>query len=108
MIRADSSKPPSSWEATALWKAITANDSPDYDAVKLTLRRCMPDIERVLVQGGGSPTDFTLHDAGHGYRVAERMATIVPVDLLQSLSPYELAFLLMSAYLHDIGMTPEL
>ena len=35
------------------------------------------------------------------------MAKIVPKDVLGKLSIYELALLLLSAYLHDIGMTPE-
>ena len=35
------------------------------------------------------------------------MAEIIPDDVLPQLSTYELALLLLSAYLHDIGMTPE-
>jgi hypothetical protein len=35
------------------------------------------------------------------------MAELMPPDVLQNLTPYELALLLLSAYLHDIGMTPE-
>jgi hypothetical protein len=35
------------------------------------------------------------------------MADIIPNDVLPQLSTYELALLLLSAYLHDIGMTPE-
>lgn len=66
----------------------------------------MPDIERVL-NAGTSPLDFTLHDAEHSFRVAEWMARIVPDDVLPKLSVYELALLLLSAYLHDIGMAPE-
>jgi hypothetical protein len=50
--------------------------------------------------------DFTLHDHGHAFRVAERMQEIVGDRLLEQLSTYELAFLLLSAYLHDIGMAP--
>jgi hypothetical protein len=34
------------------------------------------------------------------------MAEIIPTDVLTKLSSYELALLLFSAYLHDIGMTP--
>jgi hypothetical protein len=71
------------------------------------LKQCMPVIETVLDAGGTAPQDFTLHDAGHSFRVAERMAEIIPADLLTSLSVYELALLLLAAYLHDIGMTPE-
>ncbi|WP_437582039.1 HD domain-containing protein [Sorangium sp. So ce887] len=67
----------------------------------------MPKIQRVLDQGGTPLLDFTLHDAGHAFRVAERMAEVVPPDVLSQLSGYELGLLLLSAYLHDIGMTPE-
>jgi hypothetical protein len=67
----------------------------------------MPGIQDVLAAGGTAPLDFTLHDAGHAYRVAERMVELLPDGLLQHLSPYELALLLLAAYIHDIGMTPE-
>ncbi|HKW98327.1 MAG TPA: hypothetical protein VJN43_11390 [Bryobacteraceae bacterium] len=67
----------------------------------------MPEIERVLTQGGSSPKDFTLHDACHGFRVTEWMTQIIPGDVLKKLSANELALLLLSAYLHDIGMTPQ-
>ena len=33
----------------------------------------MPSIQTVLASGGTSPKDFTLHDEGHSFRVAERM-----------------------------------
>ncbi len=67
----------------------------------------MPEIERVLNAGGTAALDFTLHDAEHSFRVAKWMAEIVGDDVLGKLSAYELALLLLSAYLHDIGMTPE-
>jgi len=67
----------------------------------------MPRVETVLAKGGTSPIDFTLHDADHSYRVAQRMAELIPSDVLQKLTSYELALLLLAAYLHDIGMTPE-
>lgn len=67
----------------------------------------MPVIQGVLAQGGTSALDFTLHDSGHAFRVAQRMEQVIPIDVLPRLSSYELALLLLSAYLHDIGMTPE-
>lgn len=51
--------------------------------------------------------DFTLHDAEHSFRVAQRMTELIPPDVLPKLQAYELSLLLLSAYLHDIGMTPE-
>ena len=53
----------------------------------------MPQIEAILAHGGTSPTDFTFHDAGHAFRVAQRMAEITPPQTLDGLCPYELAFL---------------
>lgn len=75
--------------------------------MRTTLNECMPQIQKVLAQGQTSPSDFTLHDSGHAFRVARRMAEIVPPDVIPKLSTYDSALLLLSAYLHDIGMTPE-
>jgi len=66
----------------------------------------MPQIQTVLASGGTSPKDFSLHDQGHSFRVAERMQAIAG-DVIVILSAFELSLLLLSAYLHDIGMTPE-
>ena len=96
-----------SWKDTRLWKQLTGSSSPECPSVQALLHQWMPDIERVL-NAGTSPLDFTLHDKEHSFRVAEWMAKIVPEDVLPKLSAYELALLLLSAYLHDIGMTPEL
>jgi hypothetical protein len=97
----------SEWQETILWKTLNDSHVPEADLVRTTLKQCMPDIQAILAQAGTSPSDFTLHDSGHSFRVAQRMAQIIPADLLSGLSPFELALLLMSAYLHDIGMTPE-
>jgi len=92
---------------TKLWECLGGQDSPEADAVRTSLNQCMPMIQHVLAQGGTAALDFTLHDSGHAFRVAQRMTGIIPSDVLLNLSAYELAMLLLSAYLHDIGMTPE-
>jgi hypothetical protein len=66
----------------------------------------MPKIQDVLTSAGTAPTDFTLHDAQHGFRVAQRMIEIVPAGVQGRLSIFELSLLLLAAYLHDIGMSP--
>ncbi|HZF09660.1 MAG TPA: hypothetical protein VFE33_12790 [Thermoanaerobaculia bacterium] len=71
------------------------------------LRLHLPGIETVLSKGGTAPLDFTLHDEDHAFRVAQRMVQVIPEGVLPKLSIPELALLLLSAYLHDIGMTPE-
>ena len=96
-----------SWKTTTIWQELSRKETAEADSVRAMLETCMPNIEKILASGGTSPLDFTLHDSGHAFRVAQRMAEIIPDDVLPQLSTYELALLLLSAYLHDIGMTPE-
>src|SRR5579862_956848 len=95
------------WSLTSLWLELSKRHSDDAEAVRAVLTVHLPVIEKILSVGGTSPVDFTLHDGGHAFRVANRMVEIIPRDVLSQLSIYELALLLLSAYLHDIGMTPE-
>lgn len=95
------------WKDTQIWKALGASESPERGDVEAFLVTWMKQIQQILAAGGTSPTDFTLHDAEHSFRVAEWMAKIVTEDVLGRLGIYDLALLLLSAYLHDIGMTPE-
>jgi hypothetical protein len=95
------------WTDCGLWKALDLRTGHHAKGCCTTLRRVMPIIQTVLASGGTSPTDFTLHDAGHSFRVAQRMQEIVG-ETIGTLSDFELSLLILSAYLHDIGMTPEL
>lgn len=96
----------SDWQQTVLWQRIVNYQGAEEDRKKvmLCLEAWMPDVQAVLDQGGVLE-DFTLHDSQHGFRVAQRMAEIVPPGT--NLSVYELGLLLLSAYLHDSGMVPR-
>ena len=98
------------WKKTQVWQKLSKFKNDEADKVKAFLlgQNCMNKIEQILKSGETSPKDFTLHDADHSFRVAERMWEIIPPTTQAILSEYELAFLLLSAYLHDIGMTPEI
>lgn len=48
--------------------------------------------------------EYTLHDETHSAKVLALMGKIIPEDVLNSLNEPELALLILSAYLHDIGM----
>jgi hypothetical protein len=94
------------WDQTELWRLLSEREGDLAEQVRTTLKVNLPTISQVLSSGATAAKDFTLHDEGHGRRVAERMPQLVPAEVLSELSPYELAFLLLSAYLHDIGMVP--
>lgn len=97
------------WEASTLWSTYKGlkTKPADFEDVSAAVRGILNRVEPILKSGGTSPTDFTLHDAGHSFRVSELMCKVIPPEVLPQLPHYELALLLLSAYLHDIGMTPE-
>jgi hypothetical protein len=101
-----SSLPSPRWQTLVLWQKLAAKIGPNADEIRSTTTLCLNAATKILDKGSTAASDFTLHDSDHSFRVAEKMSEIVPAGTLEELSPYELAFLLLSAYLHDIGMTP--
>ncbi len=97
------------WEKTALWAALLKEETALADKIRTALKQssCMPTIETILDSAGTTALDFTLHDDGHAFRVAEKMLEVIPDAVFPKLSPYELALLLLAAYCHDVGMTPK-
>jgi len=49
--------------------------------------------------------EYTLHDETHSLKIIRIMGRIIPSETLVQLNDIELTFLILSAYLHDIGMT---
>lgn len=98
------------WQGTWLWKVLeerVAQKCTHVAEFVPTLTLWMRKLDTVLRSGGTVPLDFTLHDAEHALRVAHRMEELIPETIREKLSDYELALLLLAAYGHDIGMTPE-
>jgi hypothetical protein len=95
------------WQETVLWAVLEQKNDTEAKDVQHVLSTWMDRIQTVLQQASTTPLDFSLHDAQHSFRVAEWMAELIPQDVLVAISSYEIGLLLFSAYLHDIGMTPE-
>lgn len=95
-----------SWDKTTLYRRLSRLKSIEAREMKRVLESHLPGVETLLSKGGTTPTDFTLHDEDHAFRVAELTAELMPKGVMEKLSPYEISLLLMSAYLHDIGMVP--
>jgi hypothetical protein len=49
--------------------------------------------------------EYTLHDPDHSAKIVEIMSDIIPEQVLLNLNIIEISLLILSAYLHDIGMT---
>ncbi|WP_245890290.1 HD domain-containing protein [Rummeliibacillus pycnus] len=51
--------------------------------------------------------EYTLHDETHLYRVLSLMEKIIPDTTLNNLQALELSLLILSAFFHDLGMSPK-
>ena len=51
--------------------------------------------------------EFTLHDGDHLFRVLYLMEKLLTKDVIKNLSTPELMLLVLSAFMHDIGMAPN-
>lgn len=49
--------------------------------------------------------EYTLHDETHSLKIIRIMGRIIPSETLVQLNDLELTFLILSAFLHDVGMT---
>ena len=94
------------WTDTALWQRLR-HMGETAEATRHYVKNWLDDVQTLLAKAGTSPINFTLHDDEHSHRVAQRMADLIQDETLQRLSDPELALLLLSAYLHDIGMNPR-
>jgi len=82
--------PQGNWTETVLWQTLLKTRDPKKADVVQSLNSWMPKIEKILASGGTPPTAFTLHDHGHSFRVAQRMAEVIPNEVLSKLSAYEI------------------
>jgi hypothetical protein len=81
----------SHWQDTVLWRLLQQKEPSEVLSVITTLNQFMSSIQKVLALGETAPSDFTLHDSGHAFRVAQRMVQLIPADVLSKLSSYEVA-----------------
>jgi molecular chaperone HtpG len=66
------------------------------------IQKCLhPLMDRITAREMQS---FTMHDRGHGLKVAHLMWHIIKQERRDILSPGEIALLVTSAHLHDLGM----
>ncbi|WP_156520943.1 HD domain-containing protein, partial [Magnetospirillum moscoviense] len=90
------------WRNLDLWAGLNLpDDHPLRRLVVSVLEKAVPVADAQILD------DFTLHDSGHAARVAARMWQLMPPATQAGLHAEERALLLLSAYLHDIGMSPN-
>jgi histidine kinase/DNA gyrase B/HSP90-like ATPase len=94
------------WQRTRLWTELEGRSGEPSERVARAVGAVLNEVEPILASGDSAPGSFTLHDAEHSRRVAEGMHELAGAEVIERCGPYDLGLLLLSAYLHDIGMTP--
>lgn len=96
---------PVDYQETLLYKTLAQrNESKKTDLlekVSYLVGKVSPILETI---GKDAFQDFTLHSPIHSRKLLHLAEFIIPEDTLKKLSNLEIAFLIMSFYLHDIGM----
>lgn len=95
-------------EDTALYRRLQALSRDDPEANALFVRvdqafRKAADMARTVVHVF---PEYTLHDEVHLVGVVDLMGRLIPELVFEQLRPLEIASLILSAGLHDVGMAP--
>ncbi len=84
------------WKLTSLWQELEGRESA-AESTRNYVRNWLDEVQVLLAKGGTAPPNFTLHDDEHSFRVAQRMAQLIPTATMQKLSDYEIALTSYSA-----------
>lgn len=82
-------------------KEISNHDDGLYDKTLEFIKQATPLLDLVIA---GPFKDYTLHNSSHSKKIMHIADNIVDSDTLIRLSPLELSIIIMSCYLHDLGM----
>ncbi|QDZ60776.1 hypothetical protein EVD19_09100 [Elizabethkingia meningoseptica] len=83
----------------------TLKNNEDSDKILPTVDKIVDFISPLLHKIPENMPEFTLHDPNHSNKIIEIMGKIIPEAVIQNFNSIELSLLILSAYLHDIGMT---
>lgn len=89
---------------TVLYEQLVLKEENDHQLSEL-VKKIVANVAPILATVGSKMPEFTLHDVNHSAKVVELMSRIIPEDVLQKLNIIELTLLILSGYIHDVGMT---
>ena len=94
---------PVDYKQTKLYKKLQDKDVKSLVIAKVNklIEHASPLLETV---GRGTFSDYTLHNPLHSRKLMHLAGYVIPDNTLNNLSELELAVLIMSFYVHDLGM----
>lgn len=84
---------------------IALSEKHDSDKILPIVEKIVEFVSPLLQRIPEHMPEFTLHDPNHSVKIIEIISKITPKEVIDNLNSIELSLLILSAYLHDIGMT---
>lgn len=93
-------------EETVLFKLLIKKEKnlKTNESLSSKVYEIVEEVTPLLATIHENMPQFTLHDPNHSAKVIEIMSKIIPPSTLNKLNVIEIALLILSGYLHDIGM----
>lgn len=99
------SKAPDDYRETKLYKQLVSASTAEHDGLYANVDKLITTIQPILdIVGRDAFGDYTLHSSLHSRKLLHLAGYIIPDEVLVNLSSLELTVLIMSFYLHDLGM----
>ncbi len=89
-----------------LYLSLLKKEEEDHQ-LSSKLLKIVEEVAPLLQRIPENMKEYTLHDSSHSAKIVEIMGKILPDEVLNNLNTIEITLLILSAYLHDIGMTCE-
>jgi molecular chaperone HtpG len=96
--------PPNHTKDTEVYKFLRAKSQPEDGLAERTeafISAATPLLELIIA---GPFKEYTLHNPAHAKKLVHLAGQIIPAATLDKLSALELTVIIMSSYLHDLGM----
>ena len=96
---------PDDYKQTKLYQQLQKESIKNGDGLVANVDKFITVIQPILnTIGRDAFSDYTLHNPLHSRKLLHLSGFIIPDDVVGSLSSLELTVLIMSFYLHDLGM----
>lgn len=96
---------PEDYKETLIFKKLLEKSSPSLGLTEkvITLIKIVKPLQELII--AGPFRDYTLHNPNHSKKLLHLTQYVVADSTLDSLSALELTLLIMSFYIHDLGMS---
>lgn len=98
-------KVPDDYTQIKLYQRLSSVSTENHDGLVANVDKLIAAVQPMLdTVGRDAFSDYTLHNPLHSRKLMHLAGYIIPDDVLQQLSSLELTVMIMSFYLHDLGM----